>query len=474
MSDQSVSDSVAWREVIVSPQAGALAVIAMAIWMHAANSLLVTTLLPAIVADIGGRALVAWSLALYEMGTIITGIAGGLMAIRFGLRAPMAATALLFFAGCITSASAQTMPGLLVGRFVQGLGGGGLVALCFVAVTVLFPRRLVARATAVISTVWGVSAFLGALIGGLLVEYATWRVGFAAFAVQALIVTAALIMSKQFGAAPTQTEEQRSFPAARLAFLALGVASIAYAGIEVALLRTSGFVVLGILCLALVLALDRRAGTNRLLPKAPFSLVTPQGAALTMMLFFGMATVAITAYGPILMTAIHGVSALTAGYIVAGHSIGWTAAAFFVSGAAERHDSKLIAFGLALATLSIFGFLWSVPNGPASLIAVFTIMEGCGFGLAFTFLLRRVISVIDPAEIERTASAIPTTQRFGYALGVAYIGIIANMAGYPVAETPEETAAAARIIFASCLPLAGIGIVATVMLLTRKRAVASD
>ena len=125
---------VSWREFLGSPYAASLALVCLAVWLHAADSLIVATMLPAIVAEIGGIALVGWSVSLYEIGSIVAGAASALLTLRFGLRAPMSMAAALFGVGCILSAVSPTMPLLLTGRALQGLGGGGLVAMGFVAV----------------------------------------------------------------------------------------------------------------------------------------------------------------------------------------------------------------------------------------------------------------------------------------------------------------------------------------------------
>ena len=61
-------------------------------------------------------------------------------------------------------------------------------------------------------------------------------------------------------------------------------------------------------------------------------------------------------------------------------------------------------------------------------------------------------------EIQRVSGAIPTVQRIGYALGAAYVGIIANAAGFLTMTGPEDAASVARILFLSCVPLALIGL----------------
>ena len=107
------------------------------------------------------------------------------------------------------------MPVLLVGRLMEGIGGGGLMALAFVAVGKLFPPRLTARALAVVSTLWGVSALLGPLTGGLFVAYADWRWGLWAFAAQAaaLAVWIALVLRREPRPARVHPDEHHLVPA---------------------------------------------------------------------------------------------------------------------------------------------------------------------------------------------------------------------------------------------------------------------
>ena len=184
------------------------------------------------------------------------------------------------------------------------------------------------------------------------------------------------------------------------------------------------------------------------------------GASLLMILTMSMATIPITAFGPLLVTVIHGVSALTAGYIVACSSIGWAVMAVLVSGLPERFDRLMIALGMAIVAISLLGFLYAVPGGPVWLIVVFAAMEGGGFGMAWTFILRRTIALADADEVQRVSGAIPTVQRLGYALGAAYVGIVANASGLLSMETAADAAKVARWVFVSCVPFAAIGLIA--------------
>lgn len=459
---------VSWRELLGSPYAASLALVCLAVWLHAADGLIVATMLPSIVAEIGGAALVGWSVSLYEVGSIVAGAASALLTMRFGLRAPMSMAAALFGVGCILSAVSPTMPLLLTGRALQGIGGGGLVAMGFVAVGMVFPRRYFARAMAAVSTLWGVSAFAGPLVGGVFVEYATWRWGFAFFASQAFALVLWIVLRRDTGTLRPAVDAAR-FPAGRLSLLCLAVVLVAFGGVEVSILRTVPSVAAGLACLIGFLRLDERAGDDRLLPRRPFDPGRPTGAALLMILSMSVATIAVTAFGPLLVTAIHGVSALAAGYIVACSSIGWSVMAVAVSGLAERFDRPMIALGMVVVALSILGFLHAVPNGPVWLIAVFATLEGGGFGLAWTFILRRTTAVADAGEVQRVSAAVPTIQRLGYALGAAYVGIVANASGLLAMETAADAAKVARWVFASCVPFAVVGLAAMWALLRDRK-----
>ena len=160
------------------------------------------------------------------------------------------------------------------------------------------------------------------------------------------------------------------------------------------------------------------------------------------------------------MTYLHGVSALTAGYVIACSSISWTVAAILVSGAPERRDGPFILIGMLMAAASVAGLIYAIPNGPVWLIAFCATMEGGGFGMAWTFVLRRARRLAEHSDIERVSGAIPTVQRVGYAIGAALIGIIANAAGLAAQPGPETARAVGIWVFVACLPLAALALMA--------------
>lgn len=448
-----------WGDLLRSGSFSRLALICTGVWLHAADALMVATLIPSILSDIGGAALVAWTIALYEIGSIAAGAASALLSLRYGLQRVMTLAALLYGIGCIISALAPDMPVMLVGRLFQGLGGGGLMALAFVAINRLFLREHMPRVMAVLSILWGASAFSGPLVGGVFAELGIWRGGFWFFAVQAFALSVWIFFGLRDQASGEENHEGR-VPILRLLVLTTGVLAIAVAGIEVSLLWSPLLVLAGLAILAMFLRMDSRRHANRLLPLRPLDPRHGVGAALLMLFCFTASTIAISAYGPVLMTILFDTSALVAGYILALSAISWTVAAVVTSGAPERRDRWLIMTGMIVLTVSIVGFLYAIPNGPLSLIAVVAVLEGAGFGMAWTFILRRATAIAGDEDKDRIASAMPTIQRLGYAVGAAYVGIIANAAGFSDDTAPEIARSVGFWIFAGTLPLAALGLVA--------------
>lgn len=447
-----------WRDLAQDGHAVPLALVCLGVWLHAADSLIVATLLPGIITDLGGAALAPWSVALYELGTIVAGAGSGLAAARLGIRRPMAGAAALFAVGCATAALAPSMQMLLVGRLLQGLGGGGLMAVAFVAIDALFPPRLMPRVMAAVSALWGLSSFLGPLIGGVFVALGSWRAGFAFFGLQALALCLWIAARVRLPRQPS-IMAPAGLSGLRLAAIAAAVLLIAGAGINVGLLRSMAMMLAGLTCLALALRLDQRAGAGRMLPAGSFTSLAPVSAALTLVLGFSIATAALVTYGPLLFVRLHGVTALTAGYMLACASVGWTVAAIAVSGARARWDPFWIAAGFLLVCATIPAFAWLVPRGPLWAIAVVAGLEGAGFGLAWTFVLRRATALTPAADTPLLAAALPTVQRLGYALGAAWLGIVANTAGF--GQSAAGDALTAQAVFLASLPFGLLGLAAT-------------
>lgn len=91
-------------------------------------------------------------------------------------RKPLVMVALVFFLiGAVVAATANGFGSLLVGRSLQGVGGGGLIALTEILVTDMVPLRQRGQWFGIISAMWSIGSVTGPIVGGAFAQAASWR-----------------------------------------------------------------------------------------------------------------------------------------------------------------------------------------------------------------------------------------------------------------------------------------------------------
>lgn len=453
-----------WRDLWASGDLGRFCFISLGIVLHASNETMIATIMPSMVAEISGVKLVGWSLSIYEIGSITAGAAAGRLVSYMALRTNMVLAALLYAAGAMVCAAAPDMQWFLAGRLIEGFGGGALVSLSYVSIERLFPRLIWPQLFAIISVVWGVSAFGGPLIGALFAEASSWRTAFAVFAV-AGIAMAAVSFGVLRGPKATQRKPAPAgglppFPWLPLVVLAAAIMAIAFAGVALGPLQSGLLLLLGTAGIAAFFMLDARRPLSRLFPTRALDMTTQVGNGIVMMAAFSVGTITFSIYGPLILTSLHGFSILTTGYIIAAESIAWSATSILVANARPQHERTIILTGAVLIFAGMIGFIWAVPAGSIPIILVCAILQGGGFGLAWPFVTRLVVSSAREDERTVTSSAVPTMQRIGYAVGAALAGIIANLAGFSHGLSGDTAASVAQWLFVTFIPFGVLGCVA--------------
>lgn len=459
---QAEEERVDWRALWASGDLARFCFVSLGILLHATNETMIATIMPAMVDDLSGVELVGWSLAIYELGAIVAGASAGRLVSYVPLRTNMTAAALVYAAGALICASSASMPLFLAGRLVQGLGGGALVSLAFVSVERLFPARIWPQLFGIISAVWGVAAFSGPLLGAVIAEALSWRWAFGLFA-----LGGAAMAGASFAVLNTPGARRRiagaalpRFPYAVLAVLTFAILLIASAGVRIEPLRSSLLLAAGLVGLAVFFRLDARNARSRLFPSRLFDWATPVGAGMTMVATLSVATCSLAVYGPLLLTALHGISILTTGYIIAAESISWSILSILVANAPPRRERAIIVTGAVMIAAGIAGFAYTIPLGSIPLILLCALLQGGGFGIAWPFVTRVIVAAAQDDERTIASSAVPTMQRIGYAVGAAATGIVANAAGFADGLNPATAARVAPWVFLAFVPLAMVGCVA--------------
>lgn len=435
--------------------------ISLGITFHAGAENMISTIMPAMVADIGGVTLNGWNFAIYEIGSIIAGAAAGRLTTIWTVRANMVAAVLIFATGTILAAMAPVMAWALGGRLVMGFGGGAMIALCFVAIQRYFPSAIWPQLMAILSVVWGVTAFGGPLFGGIVVSLLTWRWAFILFALAALLYAAACLPVLRGEAEPVRDETSPAgFPTHSLTVLALSITGIAAAGVETRATVAAVMVIAGVIGIGAFFWLDARSPALRLFPTAPFDPRGTVGSGFLMVAALSVATCSFGFYGPLLLSALHGFTPVTTGLLIASESVSWSVLSILVANAPAHREALIVRSGALMIAAGLAGFVWTVPAGSIPGIVFFALLQGGGFGILWPFANRRVIEAARPGEREITAAAFSTLQRMGYATGGAIAGIIANANGFSNGLSRQTAMTVAAPLYLYFLPLALVGVIA--------------
>lgn len=442
---------VGWREVLRPEWLAPLAVMLSGILLHSMNVMLVATVLPSIVADVGGAHLIAWAMTAFMAGSIIAATASGLINRAVGPRGGYLTGAAVFCLGSLACAIAPTMIEVIAGRFVQGLGGGMVAATAYVLVRRTFPHRVWPRVFALLASVWSVSVLIGPLLGGVYANFGEWRGAFLTVAG----IAAALGVLTAFVLPRLKSNEQGwpRFPFVRLALLVAGIAAMSSASVFHAPAIKGALIVLAVALLALMLWRDRHV-SDPLLPSDAFSLATPTGTGLWIALLVSLVFTQMPSFVPLFLQRIHGVDPLAAGYAVASASLCWTLAAISVSGLQGAWPVRLIRTGPVVLFLGLVALSALTPVGPVPAIVPAIMLTGAGMGLCWAFITQTIMANAREGDEEVAASAVATVQQTGLAIGAALAGLVANAAGLAEGDTGPGVVNAAHWVPLSGAPMA--------------------
>lgn len=151
------------------------AALMIAMFVGSLDQTIVSTALPTIVGDLDAVDQMLWVTTAYFLASTITMPIYGKLGDMFGRKRLFEGALLFFIGGSLCSAVTGSMLGLIVGRAIQGLGGGGLMILSQATIADIFPPKERGKYMGVMGASFGVSMAIGPLLGGLFTEYLSWR-----------------------------------------------------------------------------------------------------------------------------------------------------------------------------------------------------------------------------------------------------------------------------------------------------------
>jgi EmrB/QacA subfamily drug resistance transporter len=150
----------------------------LAMFLAALDQTIIATALPTIGRELGDLEHLSWIVTVYLLtSTAVTPLYGKLSD-SYGRRSIMLVGIVVFIAGSIACALAPSMFVLILARGLQGIGGGGLIALAQTIIADLVPPKERGRYQVYFASVFMTSSLLGPVLGGFFAEHLHWSVIF--------------------------------------------------------------------------------------------------------------------------------------------------------------------------------------------------------------------------------------------------------------------------------------------------------
>ncbi|EPX82891.1 Arabinose efflux permease [Rubellimicrobium thermophilum DSM 16684] len=153
----------------------AVGVVGIPIFLAIANQTMISVALPAMGRDLGEFARLPWLVIGYMFALTVAGPVYGLLGDSHGRGRMLRLALAVYAAGAVLAALAPSIVLLILGRIMQGLGGGGLMSLSQALIADLVPPRERGRAQGYVASIGTMASALGPILGGLVVAAFGWR-----------------------------------------------------------------------------------------------------------------------------------------------------------------------------------------------------------------------------------------------------------------------------------------------------------
>jgi EmrB/QacA subfamily drug resistance transporter len=436
----------------------AFIVTSTALFMASLDNLVVTTALPSIRDHLhAGLAGLQWTVNAYTLTFAVLLLTGASLGERFGRRRLFTIGLAVFTLGSAAAALAPGIGWLVAARAVQGVGAAVLIPLTLTLLSAAVPPARRGLVLGAWGAVGGLAVAVGPLVGGAIVEGASWQW---IFWVNVPIGLAMLPFAR------TKLAESKG-AATRLDWPGLVLASVGLFGIVLGVVRGNAHgwtsttvlapMVLGTVLVAAFVAWELRGAHA---PMLPMRLFRSRGFTLTnvasLLMYFGM-------FGSIFLLAqflqvVQHYSPLEAGL----RTLPWTGMPMLVAPIAGALSDRiggrpLLAAGLSLQAIGL-GWLALVasPTVPYLDLVPAFVVSGVGMSLFFAPVANVVLSSVRRSEEGIASGANNAIRELGGVFGIAVLGAVfsarggyASGASFVAGLTPAVWAGAAGVAVAA-------------------------
>ena len=341
-------------------------------------------------------------------------VAAGAWSDRRGPAGSLLVSLVLFTVGVLVSGLAPSMPVLVAGRVVQGLGTGALIVSLYVVVGVIYPPRLQPSIFASFAAAWVLPSLFGPGVAALVAEALGWRWVF--LGIVGLVLLAALLVAPVVPGLRRPDRDDRPAPRTRLPWAVLAAAAVL--GVELA--GSWGGVPLALLAAATVVVALRPLtprGTLRAARGLP-SVIGTRGM-MSGAFFCGQAYIVLVLQDRWGWSPGHAGIALTVVGVV------WAGMSQVQARLRDRVTSEsAMRIGAIVLLVAVAGLWLAVRlDAPGALAAAAFVLAGAGMGFGFTRTGVAMLAASGEDDRGFNSSALSIADSISAALALAFCGL---------------------------------------------------
>ncbi|ALO32249.1 TPA: MFS transporter [Staphylococcus aureus] len=388
-------------------------------FMSAIESSIISLALPTIKQDLNAGNLISLIFTAYFIALVIANPIVGELLSRFKIIYVAIAGLLLFSIGSFMCGLSTNFTMLIISRVIQGFGSGVLMSLSQIVPKLAFEIPLRYKIMGIVGSVWGISSIIGPLLGGGILEFATWHWLFYINIPIAIIAIILVIWTFHFPEEETVAKSKFDTKGLTLFYVFIGLIMFALLNQQLLLLNFLSFI------LAIVVAIRLFKVEKHV--SSPFLPVVEFNRSITLVFITDLLTaiclMGFNLYIPVYLQEQLGLSPLQSGLVIFPLSVAWITLNFNLHRIEAKLSRKviyLLSFTLLLVSSIIISFGIKLPL----LIAFVLILAGLSFGYIYTKDSVIVQEETSPLQMKKMMSFYGLTKNLGASIGSTIMGYL--------------------------------------------------